>query len=262
MQDGNEFRGILNDYDEGKCGAMIVGWEDTASDIDLLNMFCERNLAFTGSAIAEIPMAFPIRSQLAPGFSYHLYHAQRYHDISSTTVTQDYLKSNGMVTTCDLQMSATENEDSDTTPIVVRNMTLPLILFGACAIIAAVLQMIHERHVRHVTNRNSASGGHRSSALGRVSTLNLFRGRSFDEKQEKKDPFENYNGIHSGIPQNQESDDDDDDRDFFDAQEISTEENGFSNIATDFPGVNLENGHSEKKVTFEKANRRLSLERS
>ena len=40
---------------------MIVGWEDTAADIDLLNMFCERNLAFTGAAIAEIPMAFPIR---------------------------------------------------------------------------------------------------------------------------------------------------------------------------------------------------------
>lgn len=261
MQDGNEFRGILNDYDEGKCEAMIVGWEDTASDIDLLNMFCERNLAFTGSAIAEIPMAFPIRSQLAPGFSYHLYNAQKYHDISSTTVAQDYLESNGMVTTCDLQMSATENEDSDTTPIVVRNMTLPLILFGACAIIAAVLQMIHERHVRHVTNRNSASGGHRSSALGRVSTLNLFRGRSFDEKQEKKDSFEeNYNGIQSGIPQNQESDDDD--RDFFDAQEISTEENCVRNTATDFPGVNLENGHSEKKVTFDNSNRRLSLERS
>ena len=200
------------------------------------------------------------RSQLAPGFSYHLYNAQKYHDISSTTVTQNYLESNGMVTTCDLQISAAENESSDTTPIETRNMILPLLLFGACAIIAAVLQMIHERQVKN-TNRSGRSKA--SSALGRVSTLNLFRGRSFDEKHEKKDSFEeNQNGIQSAISWNQESDDD---AGFFDAQEIGMEEIGVNNVATDFPGVNMakeSSSQSEKKVTFDNSNRRLSLERS
>ena len=46
-QEGNEFRGILQDYDEGKCSVMVVGWEDTVADTELLNMYCERNIAFT-----------------------------------------------------------------------------------------------------------------------------------------------------------------------------------------------------------------------
>lgn len=60
-QEGNEFRGILQDYDEGKCSVMVVGWEDTVADTELLNMYCERNIAFTDGVIAEIPMAWPTR---------------------------------------------------------------------------------------------------------------------------------------------------------------------------------------------------------
>jgi len=69
-RDGNEFHGMMDDYDAGKCRVMAVGWEDTGFDTAFLKKLCERNLVYTDSIIDETPIAFPIRPGLASGFSY------------------------------------------------------------------------------------------------------------------------------------------------------------------------------------------------
>ena len=245
-QEGNEFRGILQDYDDGKCSAMVVGWEDTSADIALLNMYCDRNLAFTENVIAEIAMAWPIRTELASGMSYWIYNAQKYHDITPATVSQEYLEINGMATECDLKLSAADKESEDTTPIEVRNMFFPLIIFVSCALLAAVLQVIHERR-RSSTTKN---GSTKFSVLGRASTLNLF--------PKGKDP-------RRSILQQKY-----DEEEFFDAHTGVKETNGISNdISDDREGSSTEESKQSepKSVSFRKEdsfveNRRLSLERS
>lgn len=52
-ESGNEFYGILDDYDAGNCEVIAFGEVDTRNDIDLMNMFCRRNLTFTKSAFLE-----------------------------------------------------------------------------------------------------------------------------------------------------------------------------------------------------------------
>ena len=83
-------------------------------------------------------------------------------------MTQEYLETNGFSTSCDLKLSTADREADDTTPIEVRNMFLPLILFVICALLAAMLQIIHERRSR------TSKGKEKPSVLGRVSTLHLF----------------------------------------------------------------------------------------
>ena len=246
-KEGNEFRGIVQDYDDGKCSVMVVGWEDTSADVALLNMYCDRNLAFTENVIAEIPMAWPIRSELASGMSYWIYNAQKYHDITPATVSQEYLEINGMATECDLKLSAADKESDDTTPIEVRNMFLPLILFVSCALLAAVLQVIHERR-RSSTTKN---GFTKFSVLGRASTLHLF--------SQGKDP-------RRSILQQRKYDEEEE---FYDAHTGVKESNGISNEVSDGKESLTEEIKSEppKSVSFRKEdsfveNRRISLERS
>ena len=70
---------------------LVIGYEDTSMDMEFLEKICDRNLVYTSSIVAEIPVgkkdrvgflfsfcsalpilreAFPIRSSLASGFSY------------------------------------------------------------------------------------------------------------------------------------------------------------------------------------------------
>lgn len=70
-QDANEFPGVLDDYlAGGNCQAMAIGYEDTAMDITFLDRLCREDLVYTDSMVVEIPIAFPIRSDLTSGFSY------------------------------------------------------------------------------------------------------------------------------------------------------------------------------------------------
>ena len=51
---GNEFNGVLQDYDDGKCEALIIGLEDTSMDTAFLDKMCERDLIYTDSLAAEV----------------------------------------------------------------------------------------------------------------------------------------------------------------------------------------------------------------
>lgn len=59
-----EFRGVVEDYDAGKCDVLAVGREDTMLDGQLMEMFCQRDLVFTDSIFLETPIAFAVRPEL------------------------------------------------------------------------------------------------------------------------------------------------------------------------------------------------------
>ena len=90
-QRGTDFWGMLDDYDEGLCQVLVIGWEDTHMDSEFIGALCKRDLVYTDSAIAEIPMGFPIRSDLAPSFSYWIYDGWKNHDLSIEKAKEDFV---------------------------------------------------------------------------------------------------------------------------------------------------------------------------
>ena len=147
----------MNDYDAGKCKLLAIGYEDTSSDKSFLDRLCERELVYTESVVAEIPMAFPLRQGISSGFSYWMYQGER------SGVTLEASKSEfPVVANCDVHLDTDVTEGSETDQITVKNMFLPIIFFVVCVFIAVILQIIHQRNVKQGNK----------SLVGRRSTFN------------------------------------------------------------------------------------------
>ena len=147
----------MNDYDAGKCKLLAIGYEDTSSDKSFLDKLCERELVYTESVVAEIPMAFPLRQGISSGFSYWMYQGER------SGVTLEASKSEfPVVANCDVHLDTDVTEGSETDQITVKNMFLPIIFFVVCAFIAVILQIVHQHKVKQGNK----------SLVGRRSTFN------------------------------------------------------------------------------------------
>jgi hypothetical protein len=162
-ESGQEFNGMLEDYRLGRCDVMAVGWEDASMDLIFREQICEMDLVFTDSVIIEIPIAFPVRSDLASGFSYWMYRLERFSGLSIDTMKETYAEEYGRES-CNVEISEGVNElSNDYDKITVRMMFLPLMLFLGCSVLAVIMQVLHQRHRKD---------GHRSLA-GRKSALNI-----------------------------------------------------------------------------------------
>ena len=162
-ESGKEFLGMLEDYSLGRCDVMAVGWEDTSMDLAFREQICDMNLVFTDSLIIEIPIAFPVRPELASGFSYWMYRLERFSGLSIDTMKETYAEEYGRKS-CNVEISEGVNElSNDYDKITVRMMFLPLMLFLGCSVLAVIMQVLHQRHRKD---------GHRSLA-GRKSALNI-----------------------------------------------------------------------------------------
>jgi len=155
---------MIKDYDLGLCDFLAVSWEDTSMNLKFTEMICDRNLAFTESLIIEMPVAFPVRSELASGFSYWMIQAQRLHGLSIPIEKKRYLEESAWIGSCDVQLSAEVNESSDDYAAITSGMMLfPLIFFACCAVIALIMHMFHQYVIKQ--------GG--KSLMGRAEDLEL-----------------------------------------------------------------------------------------
>lgn len=155
-QEAREFPGVLEDYDDGKCNVMAIGLEDTSMDQIFLEKLCSRNLVYTTSLVAETPIAFPIRSDLAAGLSYWMYQGERYNTASIQTAKDAFPQD----TSCEVHLSSENSDTSDYDAIRVPNFLFPILFFGVCACIAVI---IHIFHLHNVKNGRRDVMGRRSS---------------------------------------------------------------------------------------------------
>jgi hypothetical protein len=171
-ESGKEFLGMLEDYSLGRCDVMAVGWEDTSMDLAFREQICDMNLVFTDSLIIEIPIAFPVRPELASGFSYWMYQGERLHGLSISTEKETYMKDYGWES-CNVKISEEVDEPSDDyAKITVRMMFLPLMLFLSCSVLAVLMQCLHQ---------SQRKDGHQS-LVGRASTLNAVSNKNVEKK--------------------------------------------------------------------------------
>jgi len=174
-QEGKELYGLVDDYDAGKCEVMAVGTMDSLGDLNLIDLFCERDLVFTDSLVMENPVGFPIRSDLATGFSYWMYQGEKYHDIDIQTLQEEYSEEFQRQPSCDVLLSGqSSDENSEYAKIDVANLFFPLMFFLVCAAVGALLQLYYRWAVKQIepgSRRRPTAWG--SNLLGPHSTLNL-----------------------------------------------------------------------------------------
>jgi len=142
-QEGKELYGLVDDYDAGECEVMAVGKMDSLGDLKLIDLFCERDLVFTDSLVMDNPVGFPIRSDLASGFSYWMYQGEKYHDIDVQTLRED--EKFQTQPSCNVLLSEqSSDENSEYAKIDVANLFFPLVFFLVCAVVGALLQLYHK----------------------------------------------------------------------------------------------------------------------
>mmetsp|Transcript_36129 Transcript_36129/g.67048 ORF Transcript_36129/g.67048 Transcript_36129/m.67048 type:complete len:698 (-) Transcript_36129:205-2298(-) len=204
---GTEFYGVLDDYINGKCKALAIGWEDTSMDRSFLDRLCENELVYTDSMFHETPIAFPIRQGLAAGFSHWMLQAKRNHNLVLQAVKDEFATESA----CNVHFSAENIETSDYDPIDVEHMALPIILFIVCSSLAIIGHLCERRDMKrgrsslfavhsqlqlvvdepsHIP-RALRMGGRISFGKGRRSTTDS----SFRSKEDDDDD-EMYPGIH------------------------------------------------------------------
>ena len=100
-----DFYGLIEDYDNGRCDVIAIGSVETLADMDMLNMFCTRDLVMTDSLVLENPIAYPIRADLGEQFSYWIYEAEKYHGISIQASQKEYDTEHHRQPKCTVQLS-------------------------------------------------------------------------------------------------------------------------------------------------------------
>jgi len=141
----NEFHGLLDDYIDGKCEALAIGWEDTSMDPSFLDRLCERELVYTDSMFLETPIAFPIRQGLAAGFSHWMLQAKTQHSFVLQTVKDEFTKESAETSRCNVHFSTGDIETSDYESIDIKHMALPIILFIVCCSLAIIGHLCKHR---------------------------------------------------------------------------------------------------------------------
>jgi hypothetical protein len=202
--EGKEIFGMVEDFQADKCDVLAVGKMDSLGDLKLMNLFCKENLVYTDSVVIENHVGFPIRNDLASGFSYWMYQAEKYHDVSVTNSEIAFNAENKREPECNVMLSEQSDEASEFDPIRVENLIFPILFFLGSATIAVLLQCYHMRLMR----KQKLSGSlRRATLIGRESTMNLFarpsmRNFKFDSKL---DSDEESNENTSPSPQEEDT---------------------------------------------------------
>ena len=164
--DGSGFEGMLESYARGECKVLAVGREGTTMDMDFISKLCELDLVYTDILVHENPIAFPINPQLASSFSYWMYLGEKTYGIDIDSAKQVFLEKNDIKRQCEVELSQLSGaeEVDDFARVSPGNMIFPIILFLGCALIAAVLQLYHDR----MTKKG------RTIDFGRKSSLDMY----------------------------------------------------------------------------------------
>ena len=144
---GSGFEDMFEAYANGECKVLAVGIEDTIMNMGIISKLCELNLVYTESLVTENPIAFPINPQLASSLSYWMYLGEKTYGIDFKSKKQEYIEKNDINPQCELELSQLNNaeEADDFASVTAGNMFFPIMLFLVCALIAAVLQLYHDR---------------------------------------------------------------------------------------------------------------------
>lgn len=57
--------GVIENFDAGKCKVLALGEIDVCTNKNAVKLLCDRKLPITKNVILNIPMAFPIRKEIA-----------------------------------------------------------------------------------------------------------------------------------------------------------------------------------------------------
>mmetsp|Transcript_9466 Transcript_9466/g.14629 ORF Transcript_9466/g.14629 Transcript_9466/m.14629 type:complete len:462 (+) Transcript_9466:848-2233(+) len=185
-QDDNEFKGVLDDYNAGKCKALAIGFEDTSMDPNFLERMCENKIVFTDSVIVEIPVALPLREGIANGFNYWQFEAQK--KGADLQASKEKFQSS---VSCDVFLFKEEVEGNEMDAITVNNFFLPIVFFGTFAVVSVALQIRHIRTVKKGRKSLMGSASH-TSAFNPMETMKKSMAQKKNYDDDSAIDFEDY----------------------------------------------------------------------
>eukprot|EP00546_Thalassionema_frauenfeldii_P018775 CAMPEP_0178897260 /NCGR_PEP_ID=MMETSP0786-20121207/1644_1 /TAXON_ID=186022 /ORGANISM="Thalassionema frauenfeldii, Strain CCMP 1798" /LENGTH=361 /DNA_ID=CAMNT_0020567783 /DNA_START=592 /DNA_END=1677 /DNA_ORIENTATION=- len=122
-------------YDRGNCSAIIQGEPEVLDSNSEMTKFCERNLVKAGPVpLLEIPVAFPICSDLAAGMSHWILEAEK-KGISYTT----FLEANQIEEKCSFEIES--EDDNDLAELTIEDFTLPWLVLLFSAVTAILIHL-------------------------------------------------------------------------------------------------------------------------
>ena len=119
----------IQDFDDGKCAAILQGWVDIRGSPELQSPYCERNLVRVGHSVLEKPVAFPANKDIVAGLSHWIASAE------SEGITFDHFLESPEKT-CNLNIILDNSSTDLLQELNLTNMVLPFLIFALCLICA------------------------------------------------------------------------------------------------------------------------------
>jgi len=128
---------LMDLWDSGICDVLAINEMDGKSDINFIRMLNERDIVLTSSMIIDIPIAFPVKKDLARQISYWLYRGEK----ESNIRFMQFWNANNPTDEQVRYYQMSELESNELAPITIQNMLLPYIVLFLCIIGGIVIKL-------------------------------------------------------------------------------------------------------------------------
>jgi len=151
--------GVIENYDTGKCRAIVSSLSDVTDGLPIMEEFCARNLVYTGSEVISIPIAFPVCNKYAAGISSWVLEAAR-----QGVNFEDYQKSGRPSQKCTLSVLEAlyfnpDDDDNSNEKLTPADFTLPLLTLLICATVATSIHISTSKGCSKLKHRKNARQG-------------------------------------------------------------------------------------------------------
>ena len=132
-------------FDKRLCHAIVAGFVNIRGNLLQQVGWCDRNLVRVGAIVLEKPVGAPINKELAAGFSHVISKA------ASEGITFDSFM-NSQPLLCELEYiedGRTGSTNKLLKQLTLGNMTMPLLLFGVCCVLAIAYRFVSGWRAAH-----------------------------------------------------------------------------------------------------------------
>jgi len=146
---------VLQAFDNGDCEGIIYPLPDLLGSHETMKFFCDKKLIMVGNPVLEIPVGFPVCSELAAGISYWISEAKK-QGISY----ESYDEKARPPKVCNFEIS-NKLERNEMDGLTINDLALPIlvvIIFAILAIFFHALTLGQEKKAKNAKNINTESG--------------------------------------------------------------------------------------------------------
>jgi len=129
-------------FDAGKCDVMAMGIFDIRFDRNSMNEFCKRDVVFTKGLVIEVPMAFPVKKELAAGLSHWFLETEKQFGITFEKMYDPYQPE----VDCSVEVGTENINSGGIQRLTPNSMAFPLLLLSSFALMAIIVKLCNRKN--------------------------------------------------------------------------------------------------------------------